>query len=148
MEHDQHHLVPIGSSCRYGTKGIAAVRRDSLDRCSGSVSRKVTRKMLEVFGYRTVLAADGAEALALYQRHRGEIAAVLTDMMMPVLDGAATIRALREVDPDVRVIAVTGLSEAADKTPDAVRAAGTRRLPKPYTTEELLRALDDLLRQG
>jgi PAS domain S-box-containing protein len=110
--------------------------------------REVTRKMLEAFGYRTVLAADGAEALALYERHRGEIAAVLTDMMMPVLDGAATIRALREIDPGVRVIAVTGLSRGADTTSDAAPAARTRRLSKPYTTEELLRVLDSLLRQA
>lgn len=45
------------------------------------------------------------------------------------------------------MIAVTGLSHA-DTTADPASAATTRRLPKPYATEELLRVLDDLLRQG
>jgi CheY-like chemotaxis protein len=144
--------LPAGGTA---VRGTAASGTDSLRRGRGELIlvaddeariREVTRKMLETFGYRTLLAADGAEALALYERHRGEVAAVLTDMMMPVLDGAATIRALRELDPDVRLIAVTGLSHAADRTADATRAPRTRRLSKPYTTEELLRVLDDLLR--
>ena len=50
------------------------------------------KRTLEAFGYRVLLASDGAEAVALYAQHQAEIAVVLTDMMMPVMDGAATIR--------------------------------------------------------
>ena len=71
--------------------------------------RMVTRRMLESFGYRVVLAPDGAQAVALYAKQKDEIAAVITDMMMPVMDGPATIRALRSMRPDVRIIAASGL---------------------------------------
>ncbi len=71
--------------------------------------RLVARRTLEHFGYRVVLASNGAEAVAVYAQHRGEIAVVLTDMAMPVMDGAATIVALRRLDPQALVIASSGL---------------------------------------
>ncbi|HBJ87395.1 MAG TPA: hybrid sensor histidine kinase/response regulator, partial [Verrucomicrobiales bacterium] len=46
--------------------------------------RQITRQTLEMFGYRVLMAADGTEAAGTYATHKDEIAAVLTDMMMPV----------------------------------------------------------------
>ncbi|HEU4763646.1 MAG TPA: ATP-binding protein, partial [Gemmatimonadales bacterium] len=108
--------------------------------------REITRRSLEAAGYRVSLAVDGADAVAAYARERGTIAAVITDMMMPVMDGAATIRALRAIDPAVPVMAVSGLASEQAFTPVQIPGEGpTRYLPKPYTTDELLRALDALL---
>ena len=79
--------------------------------------RLVAQRTLERFGYRVVVACNGAEALALYVRHEGEIAAVLTDMAMPVMDGPALIAALLKMNPGVRIIGSSGLmstAEAAD----------------------------------
>jgi len=69
----------------------------------------MTSLALESFGYRVLLAADGAEAIALFSEHRADIAVVVTDMNMPVTDGFSVIRKIREITPDVRVIAASGL---------------------------------------
>jgi PAS domain S-box-containing protein len=106
--------------------------------------REITRGTLETFGYRVVLASDGTEALAAYAEHRGEIRAVLTDMMMPFMDGPSTIRALRKLDPTVRIIAASGLA-ANEKIAEAASLGVQTFLLKPYTAERLLVALDQLL---
>jgi CheY-like chemotaxis protein len=102
-----------------------------------SAIAQIARQTLEAHGYRVLTAANGAEAVELFAAHRGEVRAVLTDMMMPVLDGAATIRALRALDPGVRVIAANGLATARPASSPEVAAA----LPKPYTAAALLETL-------
>lgn len=106
--------------------------------------RQITQQTLEAFGYRVVVAADGAEALAIYARKGTEIAAVLTDMMMPIMDGPATIRVLRRLNPQLRVIAASGLA-ANGHVAEAASLGVKHFLPKPYTAETLLKALRDLL---
>ena len=101
--------------------------------------REITRKNLEIHGYRVLTARDGAEAVRFYAQHREEIRAVLTDMMMPGMDGAATIRALREMNPAVSIIAVSGLTASKDADVQAF-------LPKPFKAESLLRTLGEVLR--
>jgi CheY-like chemotaxis protein len=61
--------------------------------------RDVTARTLEFFGYRTITAAHGVEAMAIYQECGSDLAAVLTDLAMPVMDGPETINALRAVAP-------------------------------------------------
>lgn len=106
--------------------------------------REITRGTLETFGYRVVLANDGTEALAVYAEHRGEIRVVLTDMMMPFMDGPSTIRALRKLNPEVKIIAASGLA-ANEKVTEAASLGVQTFLPKPYTAERLLVALSELL---
>ena len=60
---------------------------------------EVANRTLEENGYKVLTARDGTEALALYAENKKEINAVLMDMMMPYLDGPATIRALQKLDP-------------------------------------------------
>jgi PAS domain S-box-containing protein len=106
--------------------------------------RNVARVTLERFGYRAVLAANGAEAVAVFAVNRAEIAAVITDMAMPVMDGPATIVALKSLDPAARIIVTSGLS--SDEGIAQAELAGVQDfVPKPYTAENLLRTLDDLL---
>jgi PAS domain S-box-containing protein len=107
--------------------------------------RQITKATLETFGYRVVTAADGTEALGLYAQHREEVAGVITDMMMPFMDGPATIRALQKMNPQVKIIAASGLS-GQDKAAEANSAGVQQFLPKPYTAEKLLKALAHLLR--
>jgi PAS domain S-box-containing protein len=107
--------------------------------------RQITKSTLEVYGYNVITADDGAEAVALYAENRDKIAAVLMDMMMPYMDGVAAIRALQKLDPDVRIIAASGLmsaSNASDIPGINVRAF----LPKPYTAEKLLKVLAETLK--
>ena len=106
--------------------------------------RSVTSRTLAEFGYRAVTAADGAEGIATYAQQSEEIAVVLTDMMMPVMDGASAIRVLKKMNPDVKIVAVTGLS--AQGTEAEVAEAGVKHfLRKPYTAETMLKMLRDAL---
>jgi two-component system cell cycle sensor histidine kinase/response regulator CckA len=107
--------------------------------------RQITKATLETFGYRVLTAADGTEALGLYAQHREEVAGVITDMMMPFMDGPATIRALQKMNPQVKIIAASGLA-GQDKAAEATAAGVQQFLPKPYTAEKLLKALAQLLR--
>lgn len=106
--------------------------------------RDVARRTLERFGYRVLLASHGAEAVSIFARERSQIAVVLTDMAMPVMDGPATIVALRSIDPSVRIIGSSGL-DANDRLAKAVGAGVTHFVPKPYTAETLMRVLHEVL---
>jgi len=91
-------------------------------------------------------AEDGAQAIGVFSRH-ADIALVLTDMAMPVIDGAALIAALNRMSPNVRIIATTGNPSAASMSKIA-RTGVTSILTKPYTAEQLLRTLAEVLRNA
>ncbi len=102
--------------------------------------RGVAQTTLERFGYRVLQAGNGAEAVALYAQRREEIAVVLVDMSMPVMDGPACIAALLAIDPAVRIVGSSGM--ATNQVVAQVVSAGvTHFVPKPYTAEVLLRTL-------
>ena len=108
--------------------------------------REITRGTLDTFGYNVLTASDGTEALAIYADKKNEIAAVLTDMVMPFMDGPATIRALQRMNPNVRIIAASGLGtgmHAGEGTLEGVSVF----LTKPYTAEKLLTTLAEVLRR-
>ncbi len=106
--------------------------------------RTITQQTLETYGYRVLGAADGTEAVALYSMHRKEIAAVVTDMMMPVMGGQATIQVLQRLNPAVKVIAASGLANDGSAARSA--AMGVKHfLPKPFTAQTILTALDQVL---
>ena len=106
--------------------------------------REVTRRMLESFGYRAVTAKNGAEGLVAFAEHRDEIALVITDLMMPIMDGPAMVVELRRQSATLPVIAVTGLAAAENRV--RAREAGVQAfLTKPYTGEMLVRAIAALL---
>ena len=107
--------------------------------------REITRSTLETFGYRVLTANDGTEAIALYADRKNEIAVVLTDMMMPFMDGPATIRALQKMDREVKIIAASGLT-AGHKAGEASLEGVAMFLGKPYTAEKLLVALAKILK--
>jgi PAS domain S-box-containing protein len=107
--------------------------------------RQITKTTLEAFGYEVITADDGAEAVALYAENRKRIKAVLMDMMMPYMDGLAAIRALQKLDPQVRIIAASGLMTAGN-APEITSVNVKAFLPKPYTAEKLLKVLAETLR--
>jgi len=100
--------------------------------------REISREALEAAGYRVVTAMDGADAVAQYSQRRAEIALVLTDMLMPIMDGPTTIRALRRIDPEVRIIGASGLGTNG-AVARAADAGVCDFIAKPYTAEALLR---------
>jgi PAS domain S-box-containing protein len=106
--------------------------------------REITRSTLETFGYRVLTAGDGTEALALYADRKNVIALVLTDMVMPFMDGPATIRALQRMNPRVKIIAASGLALGMRTDESAIEGV-SMFLNKPYTAEKLLKALAQIL---
>jgi PAS domain S-box-containing protein len=106
--------------------------------------RQITQQTLEAFGYRVLVAADGSEAIAIFATRQKEISVVLTDMMMPEMDGPAVIRVVKRMNPAVKVIAASGLNAAhmvAKATEEGVR----HFIPKPYTAETLLTVIQSVL---
>ena len=108
--------------------------------------RVVTCRTLEAHGYRTMSAADGREAIDLIESHPQEVDLVLTDMMMPVMDGAATSAYLEEHHPGIPIIASSGLNSGGSES-RAVGMGISRFLAKPYTTGVLLRTVHDTLHE-
>ncbi len=104
----------------------------------------MARATLESYGYRTMTASRGAEGIELY-RKSGEVRAVILDMMMPGLDGPATMRKILEINPKARIIATSGL-KATGRVAEAVGEGARAFLQKPYTDEQILWALAEILR--
>ncbi len=106
--------------------------------------RCITRQTLEAFGYRIVVASNGAEGIKKYRENRNSIDLVLTDMMMPIMDGAATIEAIRREDPKIPIIAASGLSSRENEARIAAKGS-VFFLHKPYTAAKLLDTLREAL---
>jgi PAS domain S-box-containing protein len=102
----------------------------------------ITSQTLQAFGYRALTAKDGADAIAIYAQHRNEISVVLTDMMMPVMDGPTMISVLRKINRAVKIVGSSGL-HANGHVADGI---GVKHfLPKPYSPETLLKVIRSIL---
>ena len=129
------------------------VQRRTLPPCHGETIllvddeeavREVARRTLETFGYQVLAATDGADGLMTYMQEENAIQAVVTDMVMPIMDGGTMIRALRRQAPRLPVVAMSGLPTQQDEAllPPANAHAF---LLKPFTAGQLLEALHSVL---
>jgi CheY-like chemotaxis protein len=109
-----------------------------------SATREVVKATLEAHGYDVLLAGDGAEAVALFASQSEKIALVITDLMMPFLDGAATIRAIRRLKPTVKVLAATGAIDSA-KLSSLENGEAIPVVKKPFSQRTLLEAIHKAL---
>jgi PAS domain S-box-containing protein len=107
----------------------------------------ITRQTLEAFGYRVLTSRDGAEAVAVYAEKKNEIAVVLTDMAMPIMDGTNLIRVLLRINPLVKIVTACGLS-SNDSGNISAEVEVKHRLTKPYTAETLLRTMRAVLEEA
>lgn len=105
---------------------------------------QMTKAMLEGNGYRVITAPDGFEGIAEFESHRGEISAVVLDMMMPGIDGFETLRKLLKIEPGVKVIACSGLG-TSQRESKAVAAGARLFLAKPYSDNQLLECLSRII---
>ena len=107
--------------------------------------RMVTCNILAKFGYKTISAVDGKEAVDIFLRRYHEIAAVVMDMTMPVMDGAEAFREMRRICPDVCVILSSGYNE--QEAVDRIAGKGMAGfLQKPYRANELIEKVRTTLR--
>lgn len=100
----------------------------------------MTKGTLEAYDYRVTVARDGLEALSLYREQPAAFDLVITDSMMPLMDGPNLIRRLKQLNPAARIISISGLAEVA-ADPGTVAAS----LRKPYEGPELLRVIAEVL---
>jgi PAS domain S-box-containing protein len=108
-----------------------------------SAIRTATSHALEAFGYRVITACDGTDGIATFLRGPETPVAVISDMMMPIMDGPAMIQALQKIQPDLPIIGASGLNYQMQAK---VESLGVKHfLRKPYTADALLSALTDLL---
>ncbi len=105
---------------------------------------EVTKETLEKYGYRVLTAEDGTEAIALYVQYRTEIQVVIVDMKMPIMDGNATIRALRKINCLVKIIAASGVAPSI-AIAQSHHVDLQAFLQKPYTGINLLKTLSNVL---
>jgi two-component system, cell cycle sensor histidine kinase and response regulator CckA len=98
---------------------------------------------LTTYNYNTLVANDGIEAIALYAQYRLEISVVLVDMMMPLLDGATTIRVLKAMNSQTSIVAMSGLSlYEINHFLHGINIDNF--LIKPFTIQELLQVLQTI----
>ena len=120
--------------------------------------RIALKKVLERAGYEVSVAATGNEGLELMKRHGADL--VITDVIMPGVDGIATARQIREKYRDTRIIVISGGGRTSPQPyePDAIStrsylasastAGADQTLTKPFDRDELLRVVHDLLDQS
>jgi two-component system cell cycle sensor histidine kinase/response regulator CckA len=106
--------------------------------------RVVVQRILERNGYQVRLAGDGAEAMRLIAEDAGSLQVVITDMMMPGMDGAELCRVLSREAPGIRVVGMTGI--AGKLTAQGETAPPwSGELLKPFPADRLLRVIHEVL---
>jgi PAS domain S-box-containing protein len=106
--------------------------------------RVVTTRSLKMMGFSVLIATDGREAIAIYREYRDEIRVVLLDMMMPGLGGAQTFQRLRQLDPEVNVILMSGYNE--QEATNAFAGKGLAGfLQKPFKHQDLADTIERAL---
>lgn len=107
--------------------------------------RKMLRDTLKELGYTVTEARDGKEGLALHKLKPADL--VITDLIMPGQEGLETIRELRRLQPELKIIAISGGGRVSPKEylPIARQLGANRIFAKPIANEELKQALLDLL---
>lgn len=104
--------------------------------------RTTTQTLLTHYHYRVLAVSDGSSAIALYTQHQAAISLVILDITMPDMDGITLIQHLKAINPQVKIIAISGLP--AQREP-ALAAGAMVFLAKPYTLDSLLAQVRALL---
>jgi two-component system, cell cycle sensor histidine kinase and response regulator CckA len=99
---------------------------------------EISQESLQLHNYRVLVASNGIDAIAQYALHKHEISAVLLDMMMPEMEGKEAMRILKLMNPQVKIIASSGI---ASNKGLAEAAGAVAFLPKPFSVQDLLGAL-------
>lgn len=106
--------------------------------------RNISKQTLETFGYQVMVAVNGTLGVETYARYPRQIAVVITDMMMPGIDGVAVIQEILKLNPAAKIIAVTGMA-VEDRITKAMEAGALAFLRKPCSASVLLNALREAI---
>ena len=106
--------------------------------------RAPVRRILLAHGYRVLEASDGPSALHIAEHHEGKIDLLLTDVVMPGMNGGELARRLRRIRTGIRVVFMSGYSAEAVAT-HGVLSPGAAFLQKPFSVAELVGRLREVL---
>lgn len=106
--------------------------------------RSPLRRLLSALGYRVLDASDGPAALEVANRHSGRIHLLLTDILMPGMNGGELARRLLLVRPGMRVVFMSGYSDQAIQK-NGILTPGASFLQKPFSVDELTCRLREAL---
>jgi signal transduction histidine kinase/ActR/RegA family two-component response regulator len=104
------------------------------------VIRRMGKRMLERFGYRVLVARDGQEALEIVRRAGSDIDLCVVDRIMPRMDGAETLRRLKQERPGIKALLTSGMA-GADQEERSKREGFCGFLPKPFQIDQFLHAI-------
>jgi len=103
-------------------------------------------RALTMRGYRVLDAAGGEEALDIVREHEGPIDLLISDVVMPSMDGPALVKAVREIKPNLRVVFISGYAEEAFRnSPD--KPEDFHFLPKPFSLKQLTSKVKEVLEE-
>ncbi|MGH9943517.1 MAG: PAS domain S-box protein [Pyrinomonadaceae bacterium] len=136
--------------------GVAAASREAPEPLRGTETvlvvedeptlRDIARELLELYGYRVLLAPDGRAALsACGQMGEEPVHLVITDVVMPGMSGPELARRLRALRPEMKIIYMSGYTDDAIVRHGVLDAAGVAFLQKPFTPDELARKVRQIL---
>lgn len=106
---------------------------------------EVTKATLETYNYRVLTASNGLDALSVYTQNQHALDVVLTDIMMPSMDGKTFIRTIKKINPHLKIVVFSGLvsnQEIIAELDDSIVAF----INKPYTNEALLKIIHQVVR--
>jgi len=106
--------------------------------------RELVCEMLESFGYRIIEADNGKDAIDIYNRNRDSIKLILTDVIMPQMSGKQFIQSLDEMNPETRVLFMSGYTDSAIDH-HGILDPDTKFIQKPFTPVDLLKKVREVL---
>ena len=107
--------------------------------------RALNARGLASRGYTVLEAGNGVEALDLFNEHEGRVDLVVSDVVMPEMDGPTLLKELRKRNPELKIIFVSGYAEEAfsKSLPEGQQFSF---LPKPFTLKQLVGAVKETMR--
>jgi CheY-like chemotaxis protein len=134
--HNAHRSTAVGAS----TMAVILVIDDE------PKMRRLIARMLRPKGHVVHEAADGKEGIALFQRLQPAL--VISDIVMPEGEGIETIRELRRQAPAMPILAISGANAQSIYLHAATSLGASASLEKPFDPDQLLLAVDELLKQA
>ncbi|MBD3224998.1 MAG: PAS domain S-box protein [Caldithrix sp.] len=120
----------------YGNETILLVEDNKL-------VENVTQATLEMYGYHVIAAANGEEALRVYKDNRSKINLLLTDVVMPIMNGKDLAKVLLKLNPKLKIIFISGYADNANI--QSTLDASSSFIQKPYSHEDLAKEIRKLL---
>ncbi len=103
--------------------------------------RVIASSLLETYGYRPIVASDGMSGVELYRKRAGEIDVVVTDMIMPGMQGPEVVAAVRAINPDASIVVMSGMLDAEKGVAPVETLGSVVVMQKPMSGEEMLRSV-------